>query len=66
MGPKSNASQPHSDPDQLTTPDCAAVFDAMASAKQQLTVLDWGIANATLEEVFIQLARSMNLDANLH
>lgn len=43
-----------------------AVFDAMSAAKQQLTVLDWGIANATLEEVFIQLARSMNLDANLH
>lgn len=49
----------------LPTP-CAAVFDAMSAAKQQLTVLDWGIANATLEEVFIQLARSMNLDANLH
>lgn len=44
----------------------AAVFDAMSAAKQQVTVLDWGIANATLEEVFIQLARAMNLDANLH
>lgn len=42
------------------------MFDAMAAAKQQLTVLDWGIANATLEEVFIQLARSMGLDSTLH
>ena len=30
---------------------CAEVFSAMTVAKEHMTVLDWGIANATLEEV---------------
>ncbi|GFH22553.1 uncharacterized protein HaLaN_20033, partial [Haematococcus lacustris] len=29
------------------------VFKVMAEAKQALQVVDWGVANATLEEVFI-------------
>lgn len=44
----------------------AAVFDAMAGAKQRLTVLDWGVANATLEEVFIKFARELGLGQALH
>ena len=34
----------------------SGVFEAMHNVKQQMTVLDWGVANATLEEVFIKLA----------
>jgi hypothetical protein len=41
----------------------AAVFGAMAEAKQQLQVLDWGVANATLEEVFIKFARQIGAKA---
>lgn len=37
----------------------AGVFEAMAGARQHLEVLDWGIANATLEEVFIRFAKNM-------
>ncbi|KAJ9504599.1 hypothetical protein QJQ45_030495, partial [Haematococcus lacustris] len=33
------------------------VFKVMAEAKQALQVVDWGVANATLEEVFIKLAK---------
>lgn len=39
------------------------VFEAMAGARQHLEVLDWGIANATLEEVFIRFAKNMGLEA---
>ena len=38
------------------------VFAAMEGAKGRLTVLDWGIANCTLEEVFIKFARSMGVE----
>lgn len=41
----------------------AAVFGAMGEAKQQLQVLDWGVANATLEEVFIKFARQIGAKA---
>ena len=34
------------------------VFSAMEQATRQLEVLDWGVANATLEEVFIKFALS--------
>ena len=34
----------------------AGIFDAMEAAKQHVTVLDWGVANATLEEVRRQAA----------
>ncbi len=40
----------------------AAMFAAMAAAKQQMQVLDWGIANATLEEVFIKFARHIGVE----
>ena len=36
----------------------SGVFQHMNQVKSQLEVLDWGVANATLEEVFIKLARS--------
>jgi hypothetical protein len=40
----------------------------MAAAKadtsaRRLNVLDWGVANATLEEVFIKFARSIGAKA---
>ncbi len=37
------------------------VFEAMdgANGQQGLDILDWGISNATLEEVFLKLARSI-------
>jgi len=38
------------------------VFAAMEDARGRLTVLDWGIANCTLEEVFIKFARSMGVE----
>jgi hypothetical protein len=46
----------------------SGVFAAMAAAKaddsaQRLSVLDWGVANATLEEVFIKFARSIGAKA---
>lgn len=41
---------------------CTGVFDAMASAAGQVTVLDWGVANATLEEVFIKFAKSIGAE----
>ena len=52
---------------ELPTAECslAGVFDAMSCAKGELTVLDWGIANATLEEVFIKFAANMGLEAAL-
>ena len=39
----------------------AGVFDTMAAAKSEVTVLDWGIANATLEEVFIKFSKSIGV-----
>lgn len=46
---------------ELPTTDVSLsqVFTAMSLAKQRLTVLDWGVANATLEEVFIKFARQI-------
>lgn len=35
------------------------VFDAMENAKATMRILDWGVANATLEEVFIKLSRKV-------
>ncbi len=41
----------------------AAVFEAMETATAGvLQVLDWGIANATLEEVFIKFAKSIGAE----
>ncbi|KAG2490617.1 hypothetical protein HYH03_011009 [Edaphochlamys debaryana] len=49
---------------ELPTTDVtlAGVFDAMAAAKQTMQVLDWGVANATLEEVFIKFAREIGAE----
>ncbi|GFR42619.1 hypothetical protein Agub_g3550 [Astrephomene gubernaculifera] len=49
---------------ELPTSDVslAGVFDAMASAKGLMQVLDWGVANATLEEVFIKFARQIGAE----
>ncbi|GBF94154.1 ABC transporter A family [Raphidocelis subcapitata] len=46
----------------------SSVFAAMAAAKgdagpDALTIVDWGVANATLEEVFIKFARSIGAKA---
>jgi len=41
----------------------SSVFASMSRAKESgLQVLDWGVANATLEEVFIKLARRIGAD----
>ncbi|KXZ51841.1 hypothetical protein GPECTOR_11g28 [Gonium pectorale] len=44
----------------------AAVFAAMAGARGRLDVLDWGVANATLEEVFIKFARQIGAETRDH
>ncbi|KAL3145247.1 hypothetical protein ABBQ32_000991 [Trebouxia sp. C0010 RCD-2024] len=38
------------------------VFAGMRQAQQLFTVLDWGVANAKLEEVFIKFARSIGAE----
>jgi ABC-type multidrug transport system ATPase subunit len=38
------------------------VFATMERAKGSLNVLDWGVANATLEEVFIKFARQIGAE----
>lgn len=44
----------------VTDVTLSAVFEAVAAAKDSgLRVLDWGVANATLEEVFIKFARQI-------
>ena len=35
----------------------------METAQQRVRILDWGVANATLEEVFIKFARSIGADS---
>lgn len=39
----------------------AKIFTAMERAKSCLTILDWGVSNSTLEEVFIKFARSLGV-----
>ncbi len=39
----------------------SGVFEAMSRVKREMTVLDWGVANATLEEVFIKFARQAGI-----
>ena len=38
------------------------VFRRMDAAQQQIQILDWGVANATLEEVFIKFAQSIGAE----
>lgn len=40
------------------------VFECMNEAKRSLNVLDWGVSNATLEEVFIKLAHQMGAESH--
>jgi hypothetical protein len=40
------------------------VFSTMAQHKADLRVMDWGVANATLEEVFIKFARQIGAKTN--
>lgn len=47
--------------DEVTLAEVFAAVDA-AVAAQELTVLDWGVANATLEEVFIRLAKDLGVE----
>ncbi len=43
---------------------CVQVFSAVAHARESgLQVLDYGVSNATLEEVFIKLARQAGAQA---
>ena len=42
----------------------AGVFAAMAGAKASMQVLDWGVANATMEEVFIKFARAIGAETS--
>ncbi|GLI63912.1 hypothetical protein VaNZ11_007051 [Volvox africanus] len=53
---------------ELPTTDVSlgGVFDAVAAAKTQMQVLDWGVANATLEEVFIKFARQIGAETRDH
>lgn len=39
-----------------------SVFSTVELAKSQFAILDWGISSATLEEVFIKLARSLGVE----
>ena len=38
------------------------VFRHVETAQRRVRILDWGVANATLEEVFIKFARSIGAD----
>lgn len=46
----------------LSDVSLSGVFEAMDKVTREVTVLDWGVANATLEEVFIKLARRVGAD----
>jgi hypothetical protein len=43
----------------LAEADLASVFEAVTRRKEVLGIVDWSIANMTLEEVFIKLAREI-------
>jgi len=38
------------------------VFRQMDAAQQRIRILDWGVANATLEEVFVKFAQSIGAE----
>lgn len=42
------------------------VFAAVNNAKGRLDIIDWGVANATLEEVFIKLAKGIGAQSKDH
>ncbi len=39
------------------------VFQRLTASKDNLKIRDWGIANTTLEEVFIKIARTEEISA---
>mmetsp|Transcript_40231 Transcript_40231/g.119957 ORF Transcript_40231/g.119957 Transcript_40231/m.119957 type:complete len:1026 (-) Transcript_40231:846-3923(-) len=39
----------------------SGVFESVNAVKSSMTIYDWGVANATLEEVFIKFARATNM-----
>lgn len=41
----------------------ARIFAAMEQAKSRMTILDWGVSNSTLEEVFIKFARKLGVES---
>lgn len=43
----------------------SSVFAAVNAAKQRLSILDWGVANATLEEVFIKFCRDKKVRGDI-
>jgi ABC-type multidrug transport system ATPase subunit len=43
----------------LAENNLASVFAAVTRRKEELDIQDWGVANMTLEEVFIKLAREI-------
>jgi hypothetical protein len=55
----------HQSPDtHCPAPFPLQVFSTMAQHKADLRVMDWGVANATLEEVFIKFARQIGAKTN--
>lgn len=40
------------------------VFDAMQHKTKELNIVDWGISNATLEEVFIKFAKEHDVSSS--
>ena len=48
---------------EFSQPVCSSqVFRRMDAAQQRVRILDWGVANATLEEVFIKFAQSIGAE----
>ena len=41
------------------------VFSGMEKMRKKVNVLDWGVANASLEEVFIKVAKQSSADIEL-
>ena len=41
------------------------VFSGMEKVREAVNVLDWGVANASLEEVFIKVAKQSSADIEL-
>lgn len=46
----------------LSFPAIAGVFAGVEAARGRLDILDFGVSNATLEEVFIDLAKRLGVE----
>ena len=42
----------------------ASIFTAVKARQEALGIVDWSVANMTLEEVFIKLAREIGATSN--